>query len=583
MPAAFDRHFDRDFDQDCLLVHTPKADNHYLPFGDFFNITYAPMGMLALTELLRRRGLRTELVHLGVQWLADPTTTIVDLTDGQRIRAIGLSLYWHYQSHDVLQVAAALKKAHPEAFIFLGGVTASYFADQILTHFPCVDAVVPGHAESSVPLLIDALRTGADVTTVPGIIARTPSGIVSTKGHFIPASARVPLDELVFGDLSVMRDSDVYARSFGFPLAYGRDHSAEENRAMLSMGRAFFPLFTGRGCPWQCSFCGGNRDTLKRINGTSKVQWRAHDRVVDDVRRAMDAGYRTMSLCFDPTPMRDGYYRELFRQIRAAKLDVDFYFECWGLPTADFVADFRRTFPSPESYIAVSPDAGDEAVRKRNKQPFYTDAQLFETLDRFEEHELSFDVFFTLALPGERLAEARRTSALKGDIATRYRHARRVMTWTVQLEPGSPQFERPADFNMITDKTDFLDFYRAHGGDHADTYSVLGFKVNDYFGDARDEGGIPEFERHLQHLKCMEFCFLAKDPRMWNRPEVGRTHCLERRKLLARRRGHAEPTLLIGKDVYYDEALAEEKALRGPRERYGWVPRQELVPEVHDA
>ena len=103
----------------------------------------------------------------------------------------------------------------------------------------------------------------------------------------------------------------------------------------------------------------------------------------------MDAGYRTMSLCFDPTPMRDSYYRELFRQIREARLDVAFYFECWGLPTADFVADFRRTFPSPESYIAVSPDAGDEAVRKRNKQPFYTDAQLFETLDRFEDHELS--------------------------------------------------------------------------------------------------------------------------------------------------------------------------------------------------
>jgi len=567
------------YDRDCLLVHTPKADNHYLPFGDFFNITYAPMGMLALAELLRRRGLRTELVHLGVQWLKQPDVDILQLTDGQRIRAIGLSLYWHYQSHDAIQVAAALKKAHPEAFIFLGGVTATYFAPQILTHFDCVDAVVLGHAESTVPLLLDALKAGGDVGAVPGLCTRGPQGIHSTRGRPIPAGHRVHLDELVFGDLGVMRDGDLYARSFGFPLAYGRDHSPAENRAMLSMGRAFFPLFTGRGCPWLCTFCGGNRDTLKRVNGTSKVQWRSPDKVVDDVKRAMDAGYKTMSLCFDPTPMRDRYYRELFAKIRQDKLDVDFYFECWGLPTADFVADFRRTFPSPESYIAVSPDAGDEAVRRRNKQPFYTDAELFSTLDRFEAHDLSFDVFFTLALPGERLPQARRTWELKRDIATRYRHARRVMTWTVLLEPGSPQFERPEEFGMITDKKDFLDYYRAHGGDHADTYSVLGFKVHDYFGDARDEGGIPEFEKHLQHLKCMEFCFLAKDPRMWNQPEAGRQHCLERRKLLARRRGHGEPGLLIGDNVYYGEALAEEKALRGPRERYGWVARQVLLED----
>jgi hypothetical protein len=35
-----------------LLVHAPKADDHYLPLGDFFNITYLPMGMPALGNAL---------------------------------------------------------------------------------------------------------------------------------------------------------------------------------------------------------------------------------------------------------------------------------------------------------------------------------------------------------------------------------------------------------------------------------------------------------------------------------------------------------------------------------------------------
>ena len=567
------------FELDCLLVHTPKADNHYLPIGDFFNITYLPMGMLALGELLKRRGFRSELVHLGVEWLVNPQADLRRDFEGRRIRAIGLSLYWHYQSYDAIEVARRLHEAHPEAFIFLGGVTASYFAAEILRTFPFIHAVVKGHAETSLLALIDALARGEEPGTVGGMVLRDPkSGDIIETSRPVPAASSThqrayppALDDLIFADLSVMRHPEMYVKSFGFPLAYSREYSAEENRAMLSMGRSFFPLFTGRGCPYSCTFCGGNRDTLRGINGTSRIQWRSQDRVVEDIRRAMDYGYRTMSLCFDPTPRQDEYYVTLFEKIERAGLACDFYFECWGLPTPRFVKAFRRAFPSPESYVAISPDAGNERVRKANKQPYYSDEELFESLALLLEYRIAVDVFFTLALPGETLVEALDTARLKRRIAQQYANTRRVMTWTVQLEPGSPQFEQPEKFGMQTDRHSFLDFYHAHGGTRADTYSSLGFKIDHYFGDARDEGDIASFERELQHLKCMEFCFLAKDPRQWNLPEAGRKQCLERRQKLASRRGHAPPTLQIGPGIYYDDALAEERALMGPKARHQWI------------
>ena len=564
------------FDTDCLLVHTPKADNHYLPIGDFFNITYMPMGLFAIAEYLRRVGHRIEVVHLGVEWLVDPAADLIRELDGKRIRAIGLSLYWHYQSHDAIEVARALKAAHPEAFVFLGGLTASYFAEEIVTKFPFIDAVVKGHAEGSVPDLLAALGEARDPGAGPGIVTRAGRTEQARRGA-VPASAAPALDDLVFADLSVLRHAERYASTFGFPLAYSREYSAEENRVMQSMGRPFFPLFTGRGCPYACTFCGGNRDALKTANGVNRPQWRSHERVMDDIRRAMDWGYRTMSLCFDPLPQHDGYYVELFQKIAAARLGCDFYFESWGLPTPAFVREFKRAFPAPESYVAISPDAGNERVRERNKQPHYTDVELFACLDVLRANEVTADVFFTIALPGETVKEAMDTALMKRRIAQQYPNARRVMTWSVQLEPGSPQFERPAEFGMITDRTCFEDFYKAHGGDHADTYSSLGFKIDGYFGDERDEGGIPEFERHLQHLKCMEFCFLAKDPRQWNSPDAGRKHCLERRQNLATRRGHVLPTLHIGPGVYYEDALAEERKLRGARPRHRWLRAPEAV------
>ncbi len=566
------------YDLDCLFVHVPKADNHYLPLGDFFNITYMPMGLPALARCIEDHGRRVEICHLGVEWLADPRSNVVDIYQGRRIRAIGLPLYWHYQAYDTIQVAQALARAHPEAFIFLGGLSAGYFAAEIVGRYRFVDALVRGHGEGPVVDLVEALCEGGDIGEVEHLVLRDPaSGRAVEPGS--KGRAPVPLDELVFADLSTLRHAEIYAKSFGFPLAYSRELTPAENRAMLSMGRPFFPLFVGRGCPWSCTFCGGNRGTLARVNGTAKATWRSQDRVVDDIVRARELGYRTMALCFDPTPTRDDYYVELFRKVRRARIDVDLYFECWGLPTERFMNEFRRAFPSPESYVALSPDAGDEEVRKRNKQPYYSDAELFRALETLDASEVSADVFFTIALPGERLPQARRTAALKHRIATSFRHARRVMTWTVQLEPGSAQFERPAELGMVTDRTCFDDFYQAHGGRRADTYSSLGFKILDYFGDERDQGDIADFERHIQHLKCMELCFLAKDPRQWNAPEAGRLHCLERRVDLARRRGHDAPVLEIGRDVDYESALAEESKLRGTRPRQRWVAEQDVSRE----
>jgi radical SAM superfamily enzyme YgiQ (UPF0313 family) len=557
---------------DCLFVHVPKAHNHYLPFGDFMNICYMPMGLPAVAEFLRRNGWSTEIVHLGVERILDPSFSVARAFDGASIRAIGLPLYWHYQAFDVIEVSRALRAAQPDAFIFLGGVTAAYFAEEILREYPHIDAVICGHGELPALELMPALRDATDLGNVPNLVWRTPDRSIRDNRTTHRYVARTPdLDELVFGDLSVLRHAETYAGTFGFPFAYGWEYSQVENRKRLNMGRPFFPLFTGRGCPWSCTFCGGNRDTLRRVNGTSGLTWRSPTRVVDDIRLAMSFGYRTMSLCFDPTPTKDEYYVTLFELIRKAKLEVDFYFECWGLPTKRFVQAFKETFPSPESYLAISPDAGDERVRRANKQPYFSDEEMFATVETLRDHELSADVFYTIALPGERLQEGRKTRDQMHELAARFPNLRRIIVWTVQLEPGSPQFERPEQFEMVTDRNCFVDFYKAHGGQHADTYSSLGFKINNYFGDERDHGGIAEFERAIQHFKCMELCFLAPDPRDFALPEQGRKHCFERRKALAARRGTPPPQLAIGDGADYTDALSEEMKLRGQVQRRSWT------------
>jgi radical SAM superfamily enzyme YgiQ (UPF0313 family) len=236
-------------DLDCLFVHTPKADNHYLPLGDFFNITYMPMGLVALANVLRQDGWRSEVVHAGVEWLEDASTTIPEQYAGQRIRAIGISLYWHYQSYDSIEMAREMKRTHPEAFVFLGGVTASYFAEEILKEFPFIDAVVLGHGEGVVRQLMVALSEGDPVAAVPNLAVRVDQNIEFTRGIAFTPGMIPGINDLRYGDLAALRNADRYAQSFGFPLAYGREYTPEENRSMLSMGRSFFSIVHRQGLP----------------------------------------------------------------------------------------------------------------------------------------------------------------------------------------------------------------------------------------------------------------------------------------------------------------------------------------------
>jgi len=557
---------------DCIFVHVPKAANHYLPLGEFWNITYLPQGLPGISCLLQRHGLSTEIIHLGVEWIVDSAFNLLDYIDRHDVRSIGITLHWHYQAYDAIRVAQKLKAHRPEIFVFIGGLTASYFADEIIRDYPFVDAVIRGNGELPTLALVKILKTGGDFHQVPNLVWRHPdSGVMDNGERGIRYfSDREMLEELSYADLSLLRNWPIYVQSFGFPLAYSREYNQEENRRLLCMKNTFFPLATGRGCPVSCSYCGGNLDTLHQTLGAPNILWRSHDAVVSDIQKALQMGYRTVSISRDPRPAGDDYFIELFGRIRNQRIPVNLYFESWALPTRRFIEEWARTFSPADSTIALSPDSGNEAVRRKNKGYYYDNARLLETMDLLRTRRITTDVFYTLALPGETVQQAMETQDQISYMAETYPNLGRLMTWSIQLEPGSPMYERPADFGIETDRTSFKDYYQCHGGPDADTYSGLGYKIFNFFGDERDRGGIREFTREIQKLKCLEFCFLTPDPGSFASPSEGRRHCLERRRMLAQKRGTPLPEREISHEYDYHDAL-KESSIMGSEGRAQWV------------
>lgn len=513
---------------DFLFVHVPKKSSYYKPLNDFMNITFMPMGLLALSDLLCSKGHSSQIVHLGVEWIENPHFSIVEWLKDKRVKIIGLPIHWHYQSYDTIEVAQRIKQSYPNIFIVLGGFTASFFAGEILEQFPSIDAVIRGDGEQPVLQLAQEMKNSRpNLAAIPNLTWRKDAEVVENALSYV--AEKTDMDQLNFTNFKLLKNHPTYVKSFSFPLAWMKNFTAEENIKHHSIGTSLFPLAIGRGCPVNCSFCGGSHLAQKIISGRKKVIFRSPEKVVESMEEAKSYGYQTMSVCFDPTPKDDHYFIELFKLIRKKNLGLAWYFECWAVPTRAFMAAFKETFPAEYSILAFSPESAAERVRKLNKGFFYTNQELFDVLDFMQKEQIYADIFFTVGIPFETAAEALQTKEMMRMIRRRYKKIlKRMMVWTIQVEPGAPQFISPEKYGIVSDRKTFMDFYRAHGGANSDTYSALGYFNNCFFNDEERQWTAHQFSEEMQKLKCKHFCFLHPDANKYNTPLKGRMYCTYR-------------------------------------------------------
>ena len=104
---------------DCLFIHVPKLQNYYRPIGQFIWINFLPMGLLGLADLLQRNNISAEVVHLGVEFIEDPSFSVLDHIQKKNPRIVAFDLHWHHQSYDILEKARKVKETFPSVYLLL--------------------------------------------------------------------------------------------------------------------------------------------------------------------------------------------------------------------------------------------------------------------------------------------------------------------------------------------------------------------------------------------------------------------------------------------------------------------------------
>lgn len=506
----------------CLFVHTPKMNNFYRPLGDFLWINFMPMGLLAVADWVNRHGFPTRIVHRGVEWIENHGFSIVDRVRQYNPVIVAMSLHWHQQSYDVIEVAREIKAACPDVFLVLGGYTASFYHDEILRDYDCVDGVIRGDAETPMLELIKRLADGqGDLAGVPNLTWRHEGELVENPFDYV--GKREQVGQLRFTNLSLLDNHKTYVQCIGLPFVYVKAESKKANFMKYSIRSPLFPLCIGRGCPVDCAYCSGSHSTQKQLSGRNGYFYRSIDKVIESVLEAKEYGYETMHTAFDPEPRRQKYFIRLWQEIRKRGIEVEWFFEGNGLPSREMVDEFAKTFPSPKSVIAVSPETGSERVRKMNRGFFFSNEDLLDTLAYIDSKGISMEVFFTYGIPFEKEADLHETIRLRDEIGRRFKHVTGMRALSIEIEPGAPWQLDPEKYGIQTNLRTFRDFYEAHSDASEGTYTRLGYHIPDFFED----GPVDEktFAERIQAIKCKHFCFIHPNPRSYGRPWQGRMLC----------------------------------------------------------
>jgi hopanoid C-3 methylase HpnR len=180
-----------------------------------------PLGMERVAAAVRAAGHEVRIIDLQIFQHRDLYRDFDDF----RPQAVGFSLNYLANVPEVIDLAKALKHRDRDCFIFVGGHSGSFVADEIIEHAQgAVDCVLRGEGEASAQMLLEAIGTDA--------VARVP-GAVTTRGT---GPTPIMLDDL-----------DRY-----FP---ARDLGRRRNKYFIGVLDPCASIEFTRGCPWDCSFC----------------------------------------------------------------------------------------------------------------------------------------------------------------------------------------------------------------------------------------------------------------------------------------------------------------------------------------
>jgi B12-binding domain/radical SAM domain protein len=382
------------FRRDLVLVHPPaiydfRTREAFLgPVADAVPSTAIfemyPVGMTSIAAFLERNHYNVQIVNLACRMLREPSLDVPACLAAIDAPVVGLDLHWLPHAQGALAVAALLKTLHPSVKVLLGGLSASYYHDELARH-PDVDFVIRGDsAEEPVRQLLQALREGRPLDAVENLTWKRADGSVAANPlTFVP-------ETLDYVDVPAY---DYVLRSI---FKYG---SLDNLLPTLDwLRQPITLLLSARGCAHECVICGGSRSAYRRICGRSRPAFRSPDKLAEDVRRIASFSRAPIFMVHDPRMAGMQSTARFFSLLEEIRPPNEMIFELYAPADDRFFDVVERSVPAWSLEITL--ESPDEQLRRLNGKFPFTNEAVERTIASALAHGCrTVDVFFMIGLP----------------------------------------------------------------------------------------------------------------------------------------------------------------------------------------
>ena len=427
---------------DLILLHPPsiydfrKRSIMWGPISDVIPSTPVfemyPLGFVSISQYLSRHGLDVRIVNVAYRMLSNPDYDAEKQIKKLRTSAFGIDLHWLPHAQGSLELAKIVKKYHPHTPVIFGGLSSTYFHEELIT-YPQVDFVLRGDS-AEVPLLalLSALKNEKGLGDIPNLTYRENGNIRINPTSWVPDD----INSFTLDYPHIIRSAIKYKDLSGFVPFYGWQEYP------------ITAIFTCRGCSYHCGTCGGSQDTYNAFSLRQKPAYRKPELVVSDllsISRYFKGPVFILGDIFQPG---ETYAEKLLNLIKKTKVDNHIVLEFFDVPPVDYLDVMADSIPHLN--IQFSPETHDPQIRNAFGRP-YDNQRMEEMIEGILGRGCNkLDLFFMIGIPGQDSESVMQTVDYIDYLLERLGKTKKLFPYISPLapflDPGSLVFENPEKY-----------------------------------------------------------------------------------------------------------------------------------------
>lgn len=302
---------------------------------------------------------------------------------------VGIQMY-SYAYNSVKEMLQIAKKVTPDIFAVVGGPHASAVPEETLKNNQEIDYLIHGEGEIAFPELVNLLQShpvNEKISLVPNLSWRNREGQVQLNERTFIEN----LDSIKWPSWDLMDP-----RSYPI-LSHG----------LLNRDYPIAPIFSTRGCPYNCSFCSSS------INMGSKIRKRTPSKVVDEIEFLVKK-YKVKEIHFEDDNFT--FYKEFVKEICQLIIDRRIHIS-WACPNGvrldSLDAELLKLMECSGCYsFAVGIESGSNRVLKLMKKGTTVEKTREKIRLISETTKIRMTAFVIIGFPGETEDDLKQTERM---------------------------------------------------------------------------------------------------------------------------------------------------------------------------